>query len=149
MNISISGGSSTAQQNAWVNLLNAVGTLSFGADTHPTFNYYSMTNVFQTVYQESMSTPYSANNIKLEARTNVADNSTGTATTLYLRGTLLDSYTDPVPLSGSPGDFPPGDAVNGTLTVSVEELKATGSLLPSGTFSITSPTYSLSAITAS
>lgn len=147
--VTISGGSSTAQQNAWVNVLNTAGTQSFGADTHPIFNFYTLTNTYQTYFQQSLSTPYSANNFKLEVKSDVADNSSGTATTLYIKGTLLDSYTDPIPVSGSPSSFPPGDAVDGTLTVHVEELKATGALTPSGTFSITSPSYSLSSITAS
>jgi hypothetical protein len=142
LNTSISGGSGTAQYNAWVNFLNSVGIRSFGADTDPVVNYYTLTNSFQTYYQSSLSTPYSANNYRLEARTNVSNNSTGTATILTLRVTLTDAYTDP----GAPA---PGDSVDGILTISVEELKAAGTLFPSGSFSITSPTYSLSGITAS
>jgi hypothetical protein len=142
LNTSISGGSGTAQYNAWVNFLNSVGIRSFGADTDPLINYYTLTNSFQTYYQSSLSTPYSANNYRLEARTNVSNNSTGTATILTLRATLTDAYTD----SGDPA---PGDSVDGTLTISVEELKAAGTLFPSGSFSITSPVYSLSSITAS
>jgi hypothetical protein len=142
LNTSISGGSGTAQYNAWVNFLNSVGIRSFGADTDPLVNYYTLTDSFQTYYQSSLSTPYSANNYRLEARTNVSNNSTGTATILTLRVTLTDAYTDP----GAPA---PGDSVDGTLTISAEELKAAGTLFPSGSFSITSPTYSLSGITAS
>jgi hypothetical protein len=142
LNTSISGGSGTAQYNAWVNFLNSVGIRSFGADTDPLVNYYTLTDSFQTYYQSSLSTPYSANNYRLEARTNVSNNSTGTATILTLRVTLTDAYTDP----GAPA---PGDSVDGILTISVEELKAAGTLFPSGSFSITSPTYSLSGITAS
>jgi hypothetical protein len=151
INTSISGGSGTAQYNAWVNFLNSVGIRSLGADTDPLVNYYTLTNSFQTYYQSSLSTPYSANNYRLEARTNVANNSTGTATILTLRATLTDAYTDPVPGGGlSAGLFPPGDSVDGTLTISVEELKASGILFPSGSFSITGPaSYSLSGITAS
>jgi len=145
LNTSISGGSGTAQYNAWVNFLNSVGIRSLGADTDPSINYYTLTNSFQTYYQSSLSTPYSANNYRLEARTNVSNNSTGTATILTLRVTLTDAYTDPGP-EPSP---PPGDSVDGILTISVEELKAAGTLFPSGSFSITSPVYSLSVITAS
>jgi len=142
LNTTISGGTATAQYNAWVNFLNSAGILSFGADTDPLVNYYTLTNSFQTYYQSSLSTPYSANNYRLEARTNVSNNSEGTATVLTLRVTLTDAYTD----TGPPA---PGDSVDGTLTISVEELKAAGTLFPSGSFSITSPTYSLSSITAS
>ena len=147
LNTSISGGSGTAQYNAWVNFLNSVGIRSFGADTDPLVNYYTLTNSFQTYYQSSLSTPYSANNYRLEARTNVANNSLGTATILTLRVTLTDAYTDP---GTSPGDNPNTiDRVDGTLTISVEELKAAGTLFPSGSFSITSPAYSLPTISAS
>lgn len=138
----LTGGNGTSQVNAWINFLTSVGTQSFGANTNPTVNYYTLTNSYNLYYQNSLSTPYSANNMRLEARTNVADNSAGTATELYLRITLSDSYVDADPT-------PPGDLVTGTLTFSIDELKAVGALLPSGTFSITSPTYSLSSITLS
>lgn len=141
--VTMTGGSGNPQNNAWINLLNSIGTRGFGADTHPTYNYYTLTNSYQTYYQESMSTPYSANNFKLEAKTDVANNSSGTATILYIKGTLSDGWVDLYP------GLPPADSVSGTIAVNVEELKATGSLIPSGTFTIASPTYSLSSITAS
>jgi len=143
LNTFISGGTGNSQHNAWVNFLNSVGIRSFGADTDPLVNYYTLTNSFQTYYQSSLSTPYSANNYRLEARTNVSNNSTGTATILTLRVTLTDAY---VPTGAAPA---PSDQVDGTMTISVEELKAAGSLIPSGSFSIISPAYSLSVITAS
>jgi hypothetical protein len=143
INTTITGGTNTAQYNAWLNVLNAVGIRSFGADTDPLVNYYTLTSSFQIYYQNSLSTPYSANNYRLEAKTDVANNSTGTATILTLRVTLTDAYVDPGP------SVPPGDSVDGTLTISVEELKASGTLIPSGTFTIVSPAYSLSVITAS
>jgi hypothetical protein len=143
LNTVISGGTGNSQHNAWVNFLNSVGIRSFGADTDPSINYYTLTNSFQTYYQNSLSTPYSSNNYRLEARTNVSNNSTGTATILTLRVTLTDAY---VPQGAAPA---PSDQVDGTMTISVEELKAAGTLFPSGSFSIISPTYSLSVITAS
>jgi hypothetical protein len=74
----------------------------------------------------------------------VADNSAGTATTLYLKVTLTDNYTD----SGAAFDPnpPPGDSVDGTLSLVVSEVKASAAMQPSGTFSVTSPSYSLSSI---
>lgn len=144
---SLVGSAITPQITAWVNFLNSVGTRGFGADTDPTVNYYTLTNSYQTYYQNFLSSSYSANSYKLEARTNVANNSTGTATQLELRVTLLDSYIDPDVATGA--NFLPNDVINGTLTVSVSELKASGQLQPSGTFSITSPSYSLSSITGS
>ena len=142
----LSAGSSTLQINAWTNFLASVGTRSFGADTG-IVNYYTLTNSFQIYDQISVSAAYqySGNNYRLEARTNVSDNSTGTATQLFLRVTLSDSYVD----IGAPPNPPPGDLVNGTLTIAASELKASGLLQPSGTFAITSPSYSLSAISGS
>ena len=141
---SITGGSSTRQVDAWKTLLNTAGIQSFGADTNPTVNYYTLTNSFQTYYTQSSTGVYgySGAGYRLEARTDVANNSIGTATTLFLRATLTDLYTDPGPPA-------PGDSIDGTLTIAVEELKASGSLLPTGTFSIVSPAYSLSSISAS
>lgn len=136
------GGSTTPQVNAWRNFLNSVGTQPVGADTDPIVNYYTLTNAYQTCYQESQSTPYSANTYTLEAKTDVANNSAGTATVLYLKVTLSDSYVDP----GAPA---PGDLVDGTLEIAVDEVKASGTMVPSGSFSITSPTYSLSSISTS
>jgi hypothetical protein len=144
---SLVGAVITPQITAWVNFLNSVGTQSFGADTDPAINYYTLTNSYQTYFQSFLSSSYSANSYKLEARTNVSNNSTGTATVLELRISLLDSYVDPDVAFGV--SFPPADVVNGTLTIAVSELKASGQLQPSGTFSITSPSYSLSSITAS
>lgn len=137
----LTGGSGTAQVNAWKYFLTSAGTIEFGANTNPSINYYTLTNSFQEYHKTFQTTPYSANNYKLEVRSNVADNSSGTATTLYIRITLTDSYTDPGP------SVPPGDIVDGTLTVSVEELKASGSMVPSGTFSVVSPLYSFSSFT--
>jgi len=141
---SITGGSSTRQVDAWKTLLNTAGIQSFGADTNPTVNYYTLTNSFQTYYQQTSTGVYgyAGASYRLEARTNVSNNSIGTATTLFLRAILTDLYTDP-------GPPPPGDSIDGTLTIAVEELKASGTLIPTGTFSIVSPAYSLSSISAS
>jgi hypothetical protein len=136
-------GAATSQVNAWVNFLASVGTRSFGAGTDPIINYYTLTNVYQIFYQDSLSSPYSANNYRLEAKTDVADNSTGTATQVQIRITLSDSYVDPFPATS------PGDSVEGTLTVNVAEVKASGLLQPSGSFTVTGPSYSLSSIVAS
>ena len=144
---SLTGGTVTPQYTAWINILNSIGTRSFGADTDPFVSYYNLTNTFQTYYTSFASSPYSNNSYTLEARTDVANNSTGTATQLFLRVTLADSYVDPDVATGNVEQ--PGDSVNGTLTIAVSELKAAGSLQPSGSFVITSPSYSLSAITGS
>jgi hypothetical protein len=135
------GGSSNAQNTAWTNLLDSVGSVDFGGSS-PTINYYALTSSFQTFYQSSASSPYAGNQITLQARCNVSDNSAGTANIVYFRVTYTDTYVDP----GSP---PPGDSVDGTLTLTVNEVRAAGSLLPSGSFSITGPSYSITAFSGS
>ena len=136
------GGSSTSQNNAWTNVLTSAGTTEFGGDTE-NLDFYTLKNFYQTRYEAFLSTPYSANTYKIEALCNVADNSGGTATSVTFRITWSDAYVDSFPA------LPPGDVVDGTLSLSVEEIKAAGSLQPSGSFSIASPSYIVSNISAS
>lgn len=138
------GGTTSPQNTAWTNLLSTtVGTINFGAQTPATVNFYTLTTSYQQWYTVSSSTPYSANFYGIEALCNCTDptNVNGTASTVTFRVTWGDSYVDVDPT-------PPGDLVDGTLSLTVEEFKAAGSLIPSGSFSITSPSYSLSALTA-
>ena len=136
-----SGGTSTSQNNAWTALLTAAGTILFGSDTPVLVNFYNLTNAYQTFYQRSSSASYILNYYSLEVMSNVANNVYGTATVLTFRITLHDPHAA---LGGSPTDY-----TDGNLLIAVEELKAVGNLVPTGTFSITSPIYSLSTITAS
>lgn len=132
------GGTTSLQNTAWTQLLNSVGVFSFGAAVPDTVRYYSLTNVYQTVLEQKPSGIYAYGNssYKIEALCNVADNSTGTANQITFRVSWIDGYPKI------------GDRVDGTLSLTVEELKATGPLVPSGDFTIVSPTYSLSNITA-
>jgi hypothetical protein len=162
-----SGGSSTPQNNAWTNLLSSIGTQAFGAITPAITNFYSLTNSYQTFYQLGASTPYSNNFYRLEALCNNtgANNSTGTANQITFRITWADAFE---PLGSSTpsekeqvGGFPTypnntvgptgfgPDQVDGTLTITVDEFKASGVLIQGGLFSIASAdTYSISSITA-
>lgn len=136
------GGDSTAQNNAWTNVLSSAGIVIFSANSE-NLNYYTLTNSYKILRQQFLSTPYSSNNYKIEALSNVGNNSAGTATSVTFKITWTDTYTDP---------YPPDsivDRVNGTLSLSIEELKAAGNLQPSGSFTITSPSYTVSNITAS
>ena len=142
-------GASTAQNNDWSSLTTAAGMQSFGSQT-PTAgfspmngqNFYRLTNSYQNFYTLSSSAPYSANSYNLDAKCDVADNSSGTATTVFIRVRFVDNYSDPGPLGPPFTD----DIIDGTLTVTVTEKRATGPLVPSGTFTITRPTYSITAI---
>jgi hypothetical protein len=147
--------SADSQNIAWEVLLNSAGIQSFGGQTPTTgfspmngTNFYRLTNTFQTYHTSTSSSTYSSNNYRLQARSNVADNSTGTANIVYIRVLFTDGYTDP---GNSPGDTPnTGDQVNGTLTVSSTMLRATGVMqTPPGvaTFTIAGPTSNLASAT--
>lgn len=142
------GGSLTAQNNAWTSILSSAGAQEFSGNIANIENFYTLTDQYRTFYIRSLSTPYSANFYKLEAKTNVANNSTGTASILTIRTTWQDDYIDPDVASGFPADTnPPIDQVDGTLSISVEEVKAIGNLIPLGQFTITSPSYTVGTIT--
>lgn len=134
---------SDQQSTAWNTFLTGIGDKDFTGQFISSTGWYNLTNSYKQYYQQSNSTPYSANNYRLEAKTDVADNSNGTAKILTIRISLNDSYVDP----GAPA---PGDSVSGTLKVTAKEVKATGFLQPSGDpFTINGPTYSFSGITTS
>ena len=148
------GGTNNAQNNDWSSLLSAAGMRSFGSQT-PTAgfsplngqNFYRLTNSFQNYYSLSSSAPYAANSYVLQASCNVANNSTGTATVVNLRVVMTDAYVDPGNL---PTDVPnTTEGVDGTFTVTVTERRATGTLVPSGTFTIVPPVYSITTISGS
>jgi hypothetical protein len=147
-----SGGANTAQNNSWTSLLNTVGIVEFGAATTP-LGFYNLTNVNQNLRQQSSTSPYAANNYRIQARSNIANNSNGGATILTFTITWTDGYVDPDILLGRPdGNFiSPDDQVDGTLTLIVEEQRASGTLQPAGigAFIIARPTYSATAIAGS
>lgn len=138
------GGSSTAQNVAWTNLLNSVGVFQFGANTPFVLNFYSLTSVYQAALNVAPGGIYQANTYRIEAKCDVPNNSTGTAKEIEFRISWIDDYIDNFPSA------PPPDRVDGTLTLSVEELKATGPLFPEtlGNFTIASPECVLNDITA-
>jgi hypothetical protein len=155
------GGASTAQNTSWSNILSGAGTRLFGAQL-PTSgfspldgtNYFRLTNTFQTFYTTTGSSPYASNRYSLQASSNVADNTGGTARIVYIKVVLDDPYVDPPvgtpPLGGF--DIGPEDVVDGTLTTVFSEVKASGTLQPSpsaGNFDLASPTYSVTSFTGS
>jgi hypothetical protein len=132
------GGTASPQNSSWSNILDTAGTVAFGGNT-AVLNFYNLTNSYQTFFNLTSSAPYSANQYRIEVVSNVADNSVGGATVLTFRVTYTDTY------SNSP------DNVDGTLTLTVDELRASGTLQPLGTgpFVITRPGYSISGISGS
>ena len=131
-NVQRIGGSSTPRNGAWTNILNTAGLQGLGGAN----GVYTLTNTDQRFYTINSSTPYSNNHLDLNARCNVANNSSGTATVFTVTAVLTDYITG--------AEAAVGDYVDGTLSFSLYEQKASGAMQPSGTFTIASPTYSLS-----
>lgn len=142
-NSSRTGGAETPQNNAWTQALIAAGSRTFDGDFLEPVNFYNLTDVYQTFFTFSASTPYSANFYRLSARTNVANNSQGTANIIEFEILWKDNYVDPDTLNpdfpGPGTSFNGGDEVNGTLSISIEEIKEFQ-------FTISSPAYSISPI---
>ena len=150
------GGAGTAQNTSWTSLLSAAGTQNFGAvvpnaGTSPNdaTNWYRTTNGFQTFYTATASSPYGSNNYRIQARcVDVPSNSGGTAASGEIRILFTDGYTDSG--AGFDPNPPPGDVIDGTLTVSVSTLFATGIMVPSSAvFTVTQPTIAIGAVTGS
>lgn len=149
-NSSRTGGAGTSQNATWTNFLNGVGSVEFGGNTAGT-NFYNLTNVYQNFKAQQYSSLYASvaygnNSVVFQVRSNVANNSAGTARIVTFNIIWRDVYVDP----GLP---PPGDSVDGTLTLSVSEIRAQAdSILPieaAQNFGITRPSYSITPIAGS
>jgi hypothetical protein len=140
------GGSSTAQNNSWSSILSAAGQREISINSS-TLNVTQLTDAYQTILLETASSPYSSNTYRVEIKCNSANNINLTATVYDIRATWSDPYTDPP--GGDPGQFPPDDTVDGTLSFVVDQIRASGNLVPSGSFTIASPVYSATSISGS
>lgn len=150
------GGAGTAQNTSWTSLLSAAGTQNFGGAVPNTgttpndgTNWYRTNNTFQTFYTATASSPYGSNNYRLQARcVDVPSNSTGSAASGEIRVLFTDGYTDSG--AGFSPNPAPGDDIDGTLSVSVSTLFATGIMVPgSAAFTVVQPTIAISAVTGS
>lgn len=136
------GGAATQQNGDWTTLLSTAGIQYFSGTG--ALNYYNLTNSFQQLYYLASSAPYSGNYYQINVRCNVANNSGGTATQVIIQAIYRDNYADPEP--GDPLNPPPGDVVDGTIEISVNQHRATGTTLPSGSVVVNGPSsYSVSA----
>lgn len=142
-----SGGSGSLQNTSWSSILNTAGILNIGAiNSSNNINFWNLTNTYQVLYTGTGSQQYyTGNTYQVRAACNVLDNSLGGATQILIQWNLTDAYV----AFRVPSLVP--DLVDGNLTVSVEELRASGNLLPVGTgpFTIQRPSYSITAITGS
>jgi hypothetical protein len=135
-----SGGAATAQNTAWSSLLSSVGTVSFDAT-----NFYQSTTSPSTLLIAQSSFPYyTANRYRITHSCNVANNINAGATVVNITVIWEDGYIDTK--AG-----PPGDSVDGTLSLVVDELRASGILFPAGTppFVVSRPSYNITSISGS
>lgn len=139
---SLENGSPTVQNSEWANLLSAAGTQEFTGFWKDEFNYFKLTNTYQTVYTYVASVPYTANYYKIEALCNLEDNTLGGATQVTFRFTWRDDYARNY--IGWNNHIYAESGVDGTLSLVVEEIKA---VAPSTEPEVISPTYVLSSIT--
>ena len=150
---SLTGSTANAQTISWSTLLTGAGTKAFGGNKPGTGtvpadnqNFYRLTNAYSVWTSTTGSGAYTANNWRISARSNVLNNSTGTATQIEFLIQWIDGYVDPFPaIAENP---PPGDEVYGTVNLSVSLLTATGTLQPVGTgsFTVTQPLITLGGI---
>ena len=156
------GGSSTSQNTSWTTLLSTAGTRIFGGNTPGTGtspldgqNYFRLTNSSQRWSQVVASSPYALNEWSIYCRTDdgVTDNSAGTSRSLVFEIYWNDNH---FPLGGPTTDGTPvvdggygPDTVDGTMSLTVQTVKASGVLEPvgSGNFEVTTPTVTVGAIT--
>jgi hypothetical protein len=150
------GTSGRAQNNAWSTLLSNSGTRAWGgnipsAGTTPSngANYYRLTSTFNVWYSNSASSPYTQNVYRISARAvdlpgGTTSNVNGVARRIDFFIEWIDNYVDPGDDPADPAD--PGDEVDGTISLKVDTAEATGPLLPSGIFTVESPSVTINTI---
>lgn len=155
------GGSTTAQNTSWTSLLSTAGTRTFGGNTPGTgvnpndgTNWFRMSNTPQEWSSVVASSPYALNEWNILANTGdgVSDNSSGSSRIINFDIYWLDNH---VALGGpsatgspvQPGGFGP-DAVDGTISLTVQTIEAAGVLDPvgSGNFEVETPTVTIGTI---
>lgn len=146
------GGSGSEQTGSWRALLLEAGTQTFGGRQPGTgtgasqslngSNFYRLDNSFRTWYDKPTSNGYANNSYRIQARAVNApgnNNSNGGATSIQFRVQWNDDYiNDNTP--GSP------DRVDGTIELAVSTIRATGTLSPSGVFTIENPAITVGKI---
>lgn len=157
------GGSTSAQNTSWTTLLSTAGARIFGANTPGTGtspndgqNWFRARNTADTWSNSTASSPYALNEFKITVQTTdtptVSSNSTGSSRKLRFQVYWNDNH---FPLggataSGTPtvaGGYGP-DTVDGTISLTVQTIKASGVLEPtaSGNFEVSTPTVTIGSI---
>jgi hypothetical protein len=104
------GGSATAQNTSWTNLLAGAGTREFAAGT-----IYSLPQLSTTsqLFTTTATAPYASNRYTISAGVNGATGASGNGSQFRFFLVWQDPYVDPGPPA-------PGDIVDGTLSYTVE-----------------------------
>jgi hypothetical protein len=144
------GGAPTLQNSNWTALLNSIGSVDFSAvsTTSGAPNFYNLTSSYQTLIDQAGSGIYSSNNYLIQVRRN-------TSIQIQFIIQWTDNYIDTSPAA------PPFDVVDGVLELEVNEIRASGTLLPGatdavrlgiptpGNFTIDRPVFVISSISGS
>jgi hypothetical protein len=157
------GGPTTVQNTSWTNLLSSASTRIFGGNTPGTgtapangANYFRLTSTQQTWSSVIASSPYALNEWRIQCGTDdaVANNSTGASRRIRFNIFWIDDH---FPLGGPSATGSPTqpslgfgpDTVSGTISLTVQTIKASGVLEPTGigNFEIEIPTVTVSNIT--
>lgn len=125
------GGTSSLQNTNWTNMLSAMGTIIFNynattasAGTGSSIGFYNLTATDRLIFSTSGSGNYSTNTYKINARSDVTNNTTGTARYLYISISFTDTHSNSF-----------YDTVDGVLASNVTMRRASGSNV-----SVTAPT---------
>jgi hypothetical protein len=158
------GGSTTAQNTSWTNLLSTAGTRIFGGNTPGTGtspangqNWFRLSATSQTWSEVTASSPYALNIFRIQCKTDdsVTDNSLGVSSRIRFDIYWIDDH---FPLGGATATGSPTragvygpDTVDGTISLTVQSIKASGVLEPTGigNFEVETPTVTVSNITNS
>tara|TARA_X000000950_G_scaffold43784_1_gene49215 strand:- start:259 stop:1266 length:1008 start_codon:yes stop_codon:yes gene_type:complete len=157
------GGSTTAQNTSWTTLLSTAGARIFGGNTPGTGtspndgqNWFRARNTADTWSNSTASSPYALNEFKITVQTTdiptVSSNSTGSSRKLRFIVYWNDNHfpSGGNSASGTPvqsGGYGP-DTVDGTISLTVQTIKASGVLEPtaSGNFEVLTPTVTIGTI---
>lgn len=127
------------QSTSWTTLLTSAGRQAFGGlyssistveETRAVqngLNFYNLTNTFVAFYSKKLSGTYDRNRYVLEARSEVSNNTTGTATWIEIKIRFIDEYTDPPSgegVLGFPREVGPEDLVDGLFSIKIDQIKA-------------------------
>lgn len=123
-----SGGTNSLLDTTWTNFLNTAGNQDFGAATTGLKTAYTLTSAYQTYYTVTDSNLYGNTTYTLQAKCNVANNSSATARIVYFKVILQDTNV--------------GQPIDGTLITSLSTIEPAGQPLygqVTATFLVTPP----------